>query len=173
VAMEKKNIVLIGFMGTGKSAVGQRLAERLGRKFVDMDREIENLIGMSIKDLFKEYGEIRFRSDEKLMAKELSQYQNLVITTGGGTVLAEENLEVLKSSGVLVCLDASPEDILERVNRKKGTRPLLKKNVQLEDIKKMMEEREPYYSRSDYRLSTSNKDLNSIVNEIIKSIGLM
>jgi shikimate kinase len=76
-----KNIVLIGFMGTGKSTVGIKLAQRLKRQFVDIDKEIENLNGMSVNDIFRRYGEIRFRSEEKLMAAKLSKRDNLVIAT--------------------------------------------------------------------------------------------
>ncbi|HQE24133.1 MAG TPA: shikimate kinase, partial [Syntrophomonadaceae bacterium] len=82
-----KNIILTGFMGTGKSSVGTRLAERLNREFVDMDREIERLTGMTISQLFRRYGEVRFRSEEKLMAKKLAGQSDLVIATGGGIVL--------------------------------------------------------------------------------------
>ena len=81
-----KNLVLIGFMGTGKSSVGIRLAQKLKRKFVDMDREIELICGMSVADIFKRYGEVRFRSEESLMAAKLGKAQDLVISTGGGAV---------------------------------------------------------------------------------------
>ena len=90
-----KNIILTGFMGTGKSTVGTKIAERLNRRFVDMDREIEKLTGMTISELFRRYGEGRFRSEEKLMAKKIAVQDDLVVATGGGIVLDQENIELL------------------------------------------------------------------------------
>jgi shikimate kinase len=163
----EKNIVLIGFMGTGKSTIGVKLAERLKMKFVDMDREVEKVCGMTIAQLFKKYGEIRFRSEEHLIAKKLSRKKNLVIATGGGVVLNQENIDALKQNGILICLEADPQVIWSRVNRKKGTRPLLQKNVQVEDIVKMLNERKNYYDQADYHLDTSSKETGQIVQEII------
>ncbi len=122
-----KNIVLTGFMGAGKSTVGMKLAERLKMQFVDLDKEIEKVTGMTISQIFKRYGEIRFRSEESLMAAKLAKKENLVIATGGGTVLQESNIDTFRENGLIICLEANPEDIFARVNRKKGTRPLLKK----------------------------------------------
>ncbi len=163
-----KNIVLIGFMGTGKSSVGLRLAEKLKMEFVDMDREIEKVAGLSISNLFRLHGEVRFRSEEKLMAKKLGKRSDLVIATGGGVVLDEENIKTLRENGILICLDASAKDIFRRVSRKKRVRPLLKKNFRVEDIEKMLEERAEFYSCADYRVNTSGKDFNTVVNEIIE-----
>ncbi len=165
-----KNIVLIGFMGTGKSTVGLKLAEKLKLKFIDMDKEIEKITGMTINELFRKHGEIRFRSEEKLMTKKLSSQENVVIATGGGTLLQKENVEALKENGILICLEASPVDIWERVNRKKGTRPLLRKDMQVEDIEEMLAAREPFYAYADYRVNTSDQELEKVVNDIIKYI---
>ncbi|MEN6326270.1 MAG: shikimate kinase [Syntrophomonas sp.] len=166
----EKNIVLIGFMGTGKSSVGLKLAEKLKMKFVDMDREIEKVTGMSVSQLFRKYGEIRFRSEERLMAQKLSRQSNLVIATGGGVVLEDENIQQLKETGIMICLEASPEDILARVSRKKGTRPLLKRDLTIADVRNMLQAREPLYSCTKYRVNTSDKDLFTVVNEIHKII---
>ncbi|HHW61968.1 MAG TPA: shikimate kinase [Syntrophomonadaceae bacterium] len=165
-----KNIVLIGFMGTGKSSVGSRLAQRLKREFVDMDREIERVSNMTVAEIFRKHGEVRFRSEEQLMAKKLSQRSNLVIATGGGVVLSSENVDHLKRNGILVCLDASPEDIFARVSRKKGIRPLLKKGTTEEDIRLMLEEREPYYRCADIRVNTSEKDVDAVVNDLLQQL---
>ena len=112
----EKNIVLIGFMGTGKTAVGTRLARRLGREFVDTDNEIEQITGMTIRDIFYKEGEIRFRSEEALIVKRLAERTGLVIATGGG-VINPDNLHLLKQNGILICLEADPEDILKRSAR--------------------------------------------------------
>ncbi len=163
----KKNIVLIGFMGTGKSSVGFKLAMKLKKEFIDMDREIENVSGMTVAEIFRRYGEVRFRSEESLMAKKLSQRDDLVIATGGGLVLLAENIEALRENGILVLLEAKPEDIHARVSRKKGTRPLLKGNITVDDIAKLLDERQPYYACADIRVNTSNKDLDAVIEEIL------
>ena len=163
----EKNIVLIGFMGTGKSTVASRLAARLNRKFVDMDREIERVVGMTVSDIFKRYGEIRFRSEEKLIAQKLARESGLVIATGGGVVLEQVNMDTLSQNGIIICMEATPNEILERVNRKKGTRPLIRKNAQLQDIEEMLKARETLYAQADYRVNTSGKSPEQVTNEIM------
>lgn len=167
-----KNIILIGFMGTGKTTVGMRLAEKMNRSFVDMDKEIESLIGMSVADIFRQYGEVRFRSEEGLMAKKLGSSQNLVIATGGGTVVHSDNVAALKENGILICLDAPPSEIHARVSRKKGSRPLLKKDVSIADIEDMLQSRESYYASADIRISTCGKSLTDIVEEILSKLQM-
>jgi shikimate kinase len=166
-----KNIILTGFMGTGKSSIGTKLAERLNREFVDMDREIEKLTGMTISQLFRRYGEVRFRSEEKLMAKKLAGKRELVVATGGGVVLDQENIQVLRENGIVVCLVADPEEIFQRVSRKKGTRPLLKKNLTVDDIIAMLEERKPFYENADYVVETSGRSIDSVVDDIINRLS--
>ena len=163
----EKNIVLIGFMGTGKSSVGTRLAQRLKMQFVDMDREIEKITGLSVSDIFKRHGEIRFRSEEKLMVSRLAGEKGLVIATGGGVVLDQENMKGLGQNGIIICLEASAADIFQRVSRRKGIRPLLKKDSQVEDIEKMLQARESFYAKADYQIDTSNKSPDQVSNEII------
>lgn len=167
VAMEN-NIILIGFMGTGKSTVGLRLAQKLKMDFVDMDKEIERVTGLPVHELFRRYGEIRFRSEEKLMARKLAQRANQVIATGGGVVLQMENIDVLHRSGTIICLEAAPEDILERVNRKKGSRPLMKKGAGLEDVKALLESRRTLYSCADMRVNTSGRGVEQVVEDICR-----
>ncbi|CFX48577.1 Shikimate kinase/Threonine synthase-like 1 [Syntrophomonas zehnderi OL-4] len=167
----KKNIVLIGFMGTGKSSVGSKLAMKLNKEFVDMDREIENISGMTVTEIFRRFGELRFRSEESLMAKKLSLRDNLVIATGGGTVLLPENIEVLRQNGIIILLEATAQDIHTRVSRKKGTRPLLKGSYTAEDIQHLLDERKPYYDCADIRVNTSSKDLDAVIEEIINELN--
>lgn len=161
------NIILTGFMGAGKSTVGMRLAERLKMEFVDLDREIEKVTGMSVSQIFKRYGEIRFRSEENLMVEKLAKRDGLVIATGGGTILREENMQILRNNGIIILLEASPEDIFARVSRKRGTRPLLRKNLTIENIEAMLADRDPFYQQADHRINTSGKDLDTIVKEIM------
>jgi shikimate kinase len=166
-----KNIILTGFMGTGKSTVGTKIAERLNRRFVDMDREIEKLTGMTISELFRRYGEVRFRSEEKLMAKKIAVQDDLVVATGGGIVLDQENIELLKRNGIIVCLVADPEEIFKRVSRKKGTRPLLKKNLTVDDIIAMLEERKPFYEQAEIIIQTNGRNIYTVVDDIIKKLS--
>ena len=163
----KDNIVLIGFMGTGKTAVGLRLSQILKRNFVDTDSEITKTLNMTIPEIFRKLGEVRFRSEEKLLIEKLSMKQGLIISTGGGVVLDLDNLKGLQKSGVVICLQASPEEILNRVNRKKGTRPLLGKDVTVETIQTMLKDRAIYYNQADYMIDTNQKDFQTICQEIM------
>lgn len=166
----QKNIVLIGFMGTGKSSVGSRLAAKLNWEFVDMDREIENINGISVSEIFRRYGERRFRSEESLMVKKLSLRDHLVIATGGGVVLEAENIAILRQNSIIILLEAKAQDIWARVNRKKGTRPLLKGASSSEDIEKLLAARAKHYDCADIRINTSDKDLEYIIDEIMQKI---
>lgn len=113
--MSGRNIVLIGFMGTGKTAVGRRLAEALGREFLDTDAEIERCLGKPVARIFAEEGEPRFRHEEAALCRCLAKPRDLVIATGGGMVLNPENVKHLREGGVLIALTASPEEIFRRV----------------------------------------------------------
>ena len=119
-----KNIVITGFMGTGKSTVGQMLAARLGRRFVDMDVILSARAGKAISAIFAEEGEAVFRSAEATLCAELAQERGLVISTGGGALVSAENRDALGASGVLVCLNASADEILRRLAAT-ADRPLL------------------------------------------------
>jgi len=157
-------------MGTGKSTVGWRLAQKLHMEFVDMDKEIERITGLTVSDLFRRHGEVRFRSEERVLSAKLARQENMVIATGGGVVLQEDNIQALASSGIIVRLEATPEEILARVNRKKGSRPLLKKVISAEDIIDILNKREPLYACAKYRIHTSGKDVEQVVNEITEML---
>lgn len=161
------NIVLTGFMGTGKTAVGKKLAKELGMQYVDTDVMIEEDTGMSISKIFKKFGEVRFRDLETKTVKCVARLDNFVISTGGGVVLKEENIDELEQNGVIICLSASPEVILERTSQNKK-RPLL---AEVEDAKKKIEElleyRRLFYKRADLTIDTSELDTHTIVRKII------
>ena len=114
----KENLILIGFMGTGKTSLGKLLANKLGRGFVDLDQKIEHDSGMTIPKIFELYGEKYFRELEKKAVREVCERKNLVIATGGGTVKDSENVRLLKSSGKIVCLTCEPEEIFRRTERR-------------------------------------------------------
>ncbi len=168
--MEKSNIVLIGFMGTGKTAVGKRLAAILNKKFYDSDQEIEKVTGMTIPQLFARYGEIRFRSEENLAIARLAKHENCVIATGGGVAINSENMRLLRKNGIIICLSARPEIIYERVKRR-NNRPLLQKGDMFENIVRLMEERRDIYQAADFYLDTSDMDFQEIIAKILEFTG--
>lgn len=165
----KSNLVLIGFMGTGKTSLGKILADRLGRTFIDIDQKIEQDAGLSIPKIFELHGENYFRELEKKAVAEIVKRKNLVIATGGGTVKDEENLRLLKESGVIVCLTTAPEEILIRTQRR-GERPLLDKpdDERLAEIKKLLAQREKFYSQADYTIDTTDWSPLQIMTDICK-----
>lgn len=157
-------------MGTGKTAVGKRLAGILNMDFFDSDQEIEQVTGMSVARLFQKHGEIRFRSEETLMIQKLATKRNAVIATGGGIVLNSENIELLRSSGYLICLTAKPDVIFDRVKRR-NNRPLLKKGDTYETIITLLDERKELYQCADFTVDTSNMDFEEIINKILKFLS--
>ncbi|SMB94692.1 shikimate kinase [Desulfonispora thiosulfatigenes DSM 11270] len=163
----KGNIILIGFMGTGKTAVGRRLSSILNMDFFDTDQEIETVTGMTIEQIFKKHGETRFRSEENLMVNKLANKTNCIIATGGGMVLDPVNIDILRNTGVLICLNARPEVIHDRVKRR-NNRPLLKKGDTYQNIITLLKEREGLYSCSDYIIDTSDLNFDEIINEILE-----
>lgn len=149
-----KNIVLIGFMGTGKTSIGRRLAAYLKREFIDTDHEIEKVTGLTIARIFKKHGIIRFRSEETLVIQKLADRSNLVVSTGGGAVLKQDNIDLLKKNGILIGLSAAPEIIYQRV-KKNSNRPLLKRrNDLLNQIKTMLSQRQGAYSLAEFTVDT-------------------
>jgi shikimate kinase len=161
------NLVLIGYMGTGKSTVGKKLARRLGLKFVDSDHEVERVTGLTINEIFKKYKEVRFRSEEKAALRRLTANSGQVISTGGGAVVDPENVEMLKHNGFIVCLTAKPEILFERLKRKKD-RPLLQTADPLATIRKMLTDRAPFYAKADATVDTSEMDLEAVIAEVTR-----
>lgn len=161
----KKNIILIGFMGTGKSSLGRRLARRLGYKFVDTDSAIEEITGKTVEQIFRKDGEIRFRSEEKLLVRKLSRQSGLVVATGGGTVLDRENVEILRQNGVLICLTAAPEVIFQRVKNKRR-RPLLSRGDLWENIVRLLNERTGAYEVAEFTVDTGELGFDEVLHQI-------
>ncbi|RMG00191.1 MAG: shikimate kinase [Nitrospirae bacterium] len=164
-----KNIVLTGFMGTGKTAVGRELSKLLGLKLVEIDSEIERRTGKSIKEIFRDDGEAKFRDLETEVIKEFSDRENLIISTGGGAVMREENIRALKKKGILFCLTAEPESILQRTSRS-DERPLLNVDDPLKRIKELLEARRPQYMRADRMINTEGKTPSQVAREIIATL---
>ncbi|MCL1975225.1 MAG: AAA family ATPase [Firmicutes bacterium] len=156
--MTKENVVLIGFMGSGKTVIGRQTARLLGYEFVDADEEIQRVTGLSLHALYKKHGEIRFRSEEELMIKKLAVRRSLVIACGGSLMLEKEPIALLKEFGWFVLLHAEADVILERVSRKnsRSKRPLLSDKPNLEQVRELLIKREQQYrGLADYTLNNS------------------
>lgn len=164
-----RNIVLTGFMGTGKSSTGMELAKRLGYGYCDLDSLIVEEAGMTINSIFEQFGETHFRDIESSIVERISSMGNLVISSGGGAVIRDKNRELLRSSGVMVNLTASAEEILFRLCTD-TSRPLLKDSMSLERIEMMLREREPFYAEADIRIDTTGKKVEDVVREILLNL---
>ncbi len=164
-----KNIILTGFMGTGKTEIGRILSKKLGAKLIDIDTEIEKRQKMTITEIFKQHGEQRFRDIESEVIKEIADAENAVISTGGGAVLRQENIDNLRKKGIIICLMASPETILKRTRHNKD-RPLLQVENPLQKIKELIEFRKPFYEKADLMVDTEGKNPLEIAGEIIDNV---
>jgi shikimate kinase len=162
----KSNIIITGFMGTGKSVVAKELARKLKMEFTDMDRIIEERREMSVADIFAGQGEKYFREQENKLVKELSKKENTVIATGGGTLLSSDNARMLGQKGQIICLYADSQTIYNRVN-KKNNRPLLKRENVLSEINRLLEEREEAYNNFTIKIETTNLNVQEVADKII------
>lgn len=167
---EKENIILTGFMGTGKSVVGKIIAKKTGLAFVDTDELIVDKAGKSISSIFEEDGEGAFRQIEAQVISEACKIKGRVISTGGGAVTIEDNLRIMKESGVLLALTASSDVIMKRIENE-GHRPLLKDDNSKKKIEELIFSREPYYKKADIVIDTSNLSPNDVAEKIIKICG--
>lgn len=164
------NLVLVGFMGSGKTAVGRRLAQRLGYRFFDSDHFIESELGKSITEIFAEEGEEYFRLMESKLAEKLKHLHNCVISTGGGMVTTPGNMEKLKEVGKVVFLKADLEDILTRLQRD-TKRPMLKGHELRDRVTGLLEQRLPLYEQSDLIVTSGGKGVYKVAGEIIRHMG--
>lgn len=162
------NVVLTGFMCTGKTSVGKRLSERLNFEYIDTDELIETKTGLKITEIFSRYGEDYFRDIESEVVKEVSMLDNKVISTGGGVVLRKENMQNLRRNGIIVNLTAKPEIIYERLKQQPGIRPLLNKPQPLQEIKRLLNYREEFYKDCDLKIETDTLSVDEVVVEILK-----
>jgi len=156
-------------MGTGKSSVGVELAKRLGCRYCDLDSLITEETGMTINRIFEQFGETHFRDIETRVIERISSMENLVISSGGGAVIRGKNREMLRSSGVIINLNASAEEIFSRICCD-TSRPLLKDDMSLERIGTMLREREPFYADADIRIDTTGKKVDDVVREILRNL---
>ena len=140
------NIVIVGFMGTGKTTYGKKLAIQKNMPFIDTDDLIVERTGLSIPEIFSQKGEEWFRAIEAQICHSLLKYENTIIATGGGIILSESNRNILRQLGEIVYLEASVDEIYTRIsNDTEVTRPLLKTQNPKESIRKLLEARRPLY----------------------------
>lgn len=160
---DNRNIVITGFMGTGKSTVGRLVAEKLGRPFMDTDEELVRRVGMSIPEIFQRQGEQGFRHIERRLCRFLAAQGGYVVSTGGGMLIDESNRDVMSASGWVVCLTADPEVIMTRLKQDTVERPLLKG-----DWYGLLEKRRPIYDTIPNQIDTTGKTPEQVANEIIQ-----
>lgn len=165
-----KNIILIGFMGSGKSSLARILNKELGWPVVSTDARIEQKEGRNISQIFKDSGEGFFRDLEHKVIVEIAGSQGVIVDCGGGVVLNPKNVEILKKTGTLVYLSCTPEEILRRV-KMQPKRPLLDVPEPLTKIQELLKIRQPFYEQADMTIDTSDGDLHRVAREVIKRIN--
>ena len=165
------NITLIGFMGAGKTAVGKRLAKRLGWQFVDVDALIEASAKSTVAKIFAEHGEAVFRRLEKRVIRRVIRCREQVIATGGGTFLDPVNQRLLKAVGPVVCLTAHPKTILQRVGPASSMRPLLAAEPTVSRIQQLMTQRASDYAKADLTIDTTDLTSEEVAEKIWMQIG--
>ena len=167
----KSSIALIGFMGTGKTAAGRALAEKLGKEFIEMDALVERKAGKAIPEIFQHDGEIAFREIEIEVTRELSVKKSVVIACGGGVVLNKINIDRLKKECLIVYLTASPGAILKRIASDENERPLLRADNKILVIQELLRFRKPFYERAaDIKINTSKLNIDSVAEQIITKV---
>ncbi|MBC8081191.1 MAG: shikimate kinase [Gorillibacterium sp.] len=164
--MDRNNLVLIGFMGTGKSTIGMRLAEKLNWTFKDTDLEIERAEGYTVQELFSARGEPTFREMESAILKQILSEKRQVVATGGGCVLAEGNRVSMQESGFVVSLGASVETIVSRVEGV-NNRPLLAGDIR-EKVTELIQRRMGVYGFAHYHVDTDGREPEEIADLIIR-----
>ena len=167
--LKGRNIVFVGMMGSGKSAIGKRLAANLDLPFMDADNEIEAAAGMSIPDIFDCFGEDHFRQGERKVIARLMAEGPMVLSTGGGAFMNDETRELITSNAISIWLKADLETLVQRVKRK-DNRPLLKTGDPEEIMGNLLKEREPFYSLANVVVESRNESHESVVEAVAESL---
>lgn len=163
--MTSKNIVLVGFMGSGKSMISKLLGKRLGRKVISTDEVIIKKAGVPINQIFKDKGEAYFRQLEKDVVTEVSKESGCIIDCGGGVIINESNIESLKKAGVLFYLEASADFLYEQI-KISGKRPLLDVDDPKAKIEELLKERLSFYLKADYTVASEGQSIERVSEEI-------
>jgi shikimate kinase len=162
---KKRNLILCGFMATGKSSVGKQLASLVGYDFLDMDASIEAEEGTSIPQIFAERGEAAFRALESKMVERVANRRGCVIATGGGTIVNPLNLAKLKSCGILINLTADIDIIISRAGSGED-RPMLRQGDRRERIRSLMDQRAHAYAQADLAIDTTTLTVEEVAQQI-------
>ncbi|WP_029902019.1 shikimate kinase [Prevotella sp. 10(H)] len=172
-----KRIFLIGYMGAGKTTAGRELAKVLNLDFIDLDHFIQARFQKTVSQLFQEVGENEFRNIERNMLKEVGEFENVVISTGGGTPCFFDNMSYMNNAGTTVYLKATPEALASRLNTCKDKRPLIKdKNEEelYQFVVESLEKRNPYYSQAQIIFETeelvNREDVNTYIQQLIEKL---
>ncbi len=173
------NLIITGFSGTGKSLVAKEVARRLNWDFIDTDDEIVKQTGKPITEIFRQDGEARFRELEREAIRKACQQRQIVIAIGGGAIVDPQNYELLAKTGLIVCLEAKPETIYERLFREAASspetevRPLLATDNPLERIRELKASRQAYYANVDWTVHTDNLNIGQVAEEVIRARRLL
>ena len=167
---DKKNIILVGFMGAGKSTVAVELVKCGNYRLLDLDAEIERQSGLSIQEIFRKHGEISFRDLETSALAELHGQHGLVVATGGGIVGRPENRDLLQSTGYIIYLRATFSELQKRL-KSSTDRPLIKDEPDWHALEVLFQSRSPFYELADFIVDTDNKEPKVLALEILQQLG--
>ena len=169
-ALDGRSIVLVGIMGVGKSTIGKRLSQYLDIPFTDADKEIEKAAGMTVQDIFDQFGEKAFRSGEQKVIKRLMGEGQCILATGGGAFMNEDIQADIREGGVSVWLNADLDILMKRVQRR-SDRPLLKQDDPEAVMKKLLEERNPVYATADITIESRTVSRDVIAGELVDMLA--
>ena len=165
-----RNLILVGLMGAGKSAIGKLVAAQLGLPYIDTDHEIESAAQMSIADIFAAYGEPEFRALETRVIERVLAEGPAIVSTGGGAFINPVNRELIASSGLSLWLKADLETLWDRVKRRQ-TRPLLKTENPKQTLKDLMDKRYPVYAKADVTVHSRNVRKEAVMRDVLKALA--
>ncbi len=171
--MYMKRVFLVGYMGVGKTTIGKLLSKELNLQFIDLDKYIESRYRKTIQDIFAEKGESKFRVIEREMLREVATFQNVLISTGGGTPCFYNNMDVMNQQGITVYVKASVEQLVSRLQTSKNVRPIIqnKSPNELKDfITTHLAQRDEYYSKAKLTYHTKHLVSSAHLNESVKAI---
>lgn len=163
-----RRIVLVGFMGAGKTSVGQQLSSRLGWRFVDLDEELVARSGLSIDDWFDAFGEAAFRKEEAALARELLASSDLVLASGGGWAVEPDRLVELPPGTLSVWLDVGVEEAVRRVQKSSVSRPLLRGKAPENEARRLLEARRSAYAEAQIRVDTNGQSVEDVTSRILE-----
>lgn len=171
MASANQGIVLIGMMGSGKTAVGKRLAKRLEMPHYDTDKLVRWISGWSISEAFEKYGEAVFRKLESKALQRFRTTEPCVLSTGGGIVTVAENWPLLSAVGSIVYLDVPIDVLEERVQAQRSERPLLSEDDWQARMREILLKRDPMYRQADFTIEVGKMDVDEVVEQVIKVVG--